>query len=218
MATSETVVKVDHLVKSYGEIKAVNGISFEIDRGEIFGMLGPNGAGKTTTVEIMEGLRTADSGAVSVLGLDVSKNTKFVKERIGVQSQSPALFPDLKVREMVNFFRALYKKSLLTSRVIDLATLQESQDVLFRNLSGGQQQRLSVALAFVSDPEIVFLDEPTTGLDPKLVGPCGKSSKPSAAAGKRQFSLSLYGGSHGCVTASLSWTMARLSPWPARKH
>ena len=164
---SETVVEVNHLVKTYGDVKAVNGISFSITKGEVFGMLGPNGAGKTTTVEIIEGLRSADSGSATVLGMDISKDTRTVKERIGVQSQNPALFPDLNVRETINFFRCLYKKSVPTSQIIDLASLQESRDVLFRNLSGGQQQRLSVALAFVNDPEIIFLDEPTTGLDPQ---------------------------------------------------
>ncbi len=161
------VIEVSNLVKSYGTVTAVNQISFEVTQGEVFGMLGPNGAGKTTTVEIVEGLRIADSGTVTVLGIDVSKDTTAVKERIGVQSQSPALFPGLRVREIVSFFRSLYKKSIPTSQIIALASLQESQDVLFRNLSGGQQQRLSVALAFVNDPEIIFLDEPTTGLDPQ---------------------------------------------------
>jgi ABC-2 type transport system ATP-binding protein len=165
--SASKVIGVTNLVKSYGSVKAVNQISFEVAQGEVFGMLGPNGAGKTTTVEIMEGLRTADSGSATVLGMDVSKDTRAVKERIGVQSQSPALFPGLKVREIINFFRSLYKKSVPTSQIIELAALQESRDVLFRNLSGGQQQRLSVALAFVNDPEIIFLDEPTTGLDPQ---------------------------------------------------
>jgi ABC-2 type transport system ATP-binding protein len=161
------VIEVSNLVKSYGIVTAVNQISFEVTQGEVFGMLGPNGAGKTTTVEIVEGLRIADSGTVTVLGIDVSKDATAVKERVGVQSQSPALFPGLRVREIVSFFRSLYKKSIPTSQIIALASLQESQDVLFRNLSGGQQQRLSVALAFVNDPEIIFLDEPTTGLDPQ---------------------------------------------------
>ena len=164
---SETVIEVKDLFKAYGNVKAVNGISFGINKGEIFGMLGPNGAGKSTTVEIIEGLRNADGGSVIVLGMDISKDTRAVKERIGVQSQSPALFPDLKVKEIINFFSSLYRKSVPVSEVIKLASLQESQDVLFRNLSGGQQQRLSVAVAFVNDPEIVILDEPTTGLDPQ---------------------------------------------------
>jgi ABC-type multidrug transport system, ATPase component len=163
----EIVVEVKDLVKAYGDVKAVRGISFNIAKGEVFGMLGPNGAGKSTTVEIIEGLRRADSGSATVLGINISKDTRTVKERIGVQSQSPALFPDLQVKEIINFFRSLYKKSVPTSQIIDLASLQESRDILFRNLSGGQQQRLSVALAFVNDPEIIVLDEPTTGLDPQ---------------------------------------------------
>jgi ABC-2 type transport system ATP-binding protein len=164
---AEIVVEVKDLVKAYGDVKAVRGISFNIAKGEVFGMLGPNGAGKSTTVEIIEGLRRADSGSATVLGINISKDTRTVKERIGVQSQSPALFPDLQVKEIINFFRSLYKKCVPTSQIIDLASLQESRDILFRNLSGGQQQRLSVALAFVNDPEIIVLDEPTTGLDPQ---------------------------------------------------
>src|SRR4030042_4903516 len=163
----ETVIEVSTLAKAYGNIKAVNQISFDVVQGEVFGMLGPNGAGKTTTVEIIEGMRTADSGTVKVLGMDISQQTRDIKERIGVQSQDPALFPTMKVHEIVNFFRRLYKKSIPASKIIELVALEESQNVLFNNLSGGQQQRLSVALAFVNDPDIIFLDEPTTGLDPQ---------------------------------------------------
>jgi len=162
-----TVIEVNTLVKAYGNIKAVNQVSFDVVQGEVFGMLGPNGAGKTTTVEIIEGMRTADSGTVKVLGMDISKQTRAIKERIGVQSQDPALFPTMKVHEIINFFRSLYKKSIPASEIIKLVALKESQNVLFNNLSGGQQQRLSVALAFVNDPDIIFLDEPTTGLDPQ---------------------------------------------------
>jgi len=165
--SASKVIEVTNLVKSYGTIKAVDQISFGVSQGEVFGMLGPNGAGKTTTVEIVEGLRPADAGSATVLGIDVAKDSRAVKERIGIQPQSPALFPGLTVREMIRFFRQLYKKSLPTSQIIELASLQESRNVLFRNLSGGQQQRLSVSLAFVNDPEIIFLDEPTTGLDPQ---------------------------------------------------
>src|SRR5512136_3430768 len=133
MSTSSAkVIEVSNLVKSYGTVKAVDQISFDVAQGEVFGMLGPNGAGKTTTVEIIEGLRPADSGSATVLGMDVSKATRAVKERIGVQSQSPALFPGLKVREIINFFRSLYRKSAPTSHIIELASLQESQNVLFR--------------------------------------------------------------------------------------
>jgi ABC-2 type transport system ATP-binding protein len=164
---TDAVVEVKDLVKTYGSIRAVDGISISVARGEVFGMLGPNGAGKTTTVEIIEGLRTADSGAVRLLGMDVSRDIRAIKERIGVQSQHPALFPNLTVEESINFFRTLYKSSLPASDIIGLARLEESRRVLYRNLSGGQQQRLSVALAFVNDPDVLFLDEPTTGLDPQ---------------------------------------------------
>jgi ABC-2 type transport system ATP-binding protein len=164
---SGNVIRVSDLVKAYGNVIAVNHISFEVHQGEVFGMLGPNGAGKTTTTEIIEGLRTADSGSVKVLGMDVSKDIRAIKERIGVQPQSPALFPSLKVKEIIEFFCNLFNKSIPASQIIELASLQESKDIFFRNLSGGQQQRLSVALAFVNDPDIIFLDEPTTGLDPQ---------------------------------------------------
>ncbi|MBN2098456.1 MAG: ABC transporter ATP-binding protein [Dehalococcoidia bacterium] len=165
--SSGKVIEVTDLVKSYGSIKAVDQISFQVSQGEVFGMLGPNGAGKTTTVEIVEGLRSADNGSATVLGIDVARDTRAVKERIGIQPQNPALFPSLTVRETIRFFRSLYRKSVPTSRIVELASLQASRDVLFKNLSGGQQQRLSVSLAFVNDPEIIFLDEPTTGLDPQ---------------------------------------------------
>jgi ABC-2 type transport system ATP-binding protein len=164
---TDSVVEVKDLVKTYGSIRAVDGISISVARGEVFGMLGPNGAGKTTTVEIIEGLRTADSGAVRLLGMDVSRDIRAIKERIGVQPQQPAIFPNLTVEEVINFFRTLYKTCLPAAEIIGLARLEESRRVLYRNLSGGQQQRLSVALAFVNDPDVLFLDEPTTGLDPQ---------------------------------------------------
>ena len=163
----QTVITVTELHKSYEAIHAVNGISFEVHHGEVFGMLGPNGAGKTTTVEIIEGLRTADSGTVTVLGMDVSKDVRAVKERIGVQPQTPALFPTLNVREIVDFFGSLFSKAIPSEEAIEMVSLKESSKVLVKNLSGGQQQRLSVALAFINDPDIIFLDEPTTGLDPQ---------------------------------------------------
>ncbi len=164
---SGTAISVDNLFKAYEATLAVNGISFEVRHGEVFGMLGPNGAGKTTTIEIIEGLRTADKGTISVLGMDVSKHIRAVKERIGVQPQTPGLFPTLKVHEIIEFFRSLYSRSIPSAEVIEMISLQESRNVLVKNLSGGQQQRLSVSLAFINDPDIIFLDEPTTGLDPQ---------------------------------------------------
>jgi ABC-2 type transport system ATP-binding protein len=163
----DTIV-VQELRKYYGQTKAVDGISFTVHQGEVFGMLGPNGAGKTTTVEIIEGLRVADSGQVTVLGMDVRKETDKIKARIGVQLQTTALFPLLTVREVIDLFRSFYSGSVRdTERVIELVNLQEKQKTRSQDLSGGQQQRLSMALALVNRPDIIFLDEPTTGLDPQ---------------------------------------------------
>jgi ABC-2 type transport system ATP-binding protein len=161
------VVDVKNLVKSYGEVKAVNGLSFQVLTGETFGMLGPNGAGKTTTVEIIEGLRDADAGEVSVLGMDVAKVPDRIKQRIGVQLQAPSLLPLVNVTELLDLFASFYDRSLPVADVLKLLSLEESRKVLVKNLSGGQQQRLSVALALINDPDIAFLDEPTTGLDPQ---------------------------------------------------
>jgi ABC-2 type transport system ATP-binding protein len=162
-----TVVEVENLHKSYGPVKAVDGISFLVAAGETFGMLGPNGAGKTTTVEIIEGLRTADKGRVTVLGLDVARVPVRIKERIGVQLQAPSLLPLVSVSELLGLFASFYRRTLPVEDVLKLLSLEESSKVLVKNLSGGQQQRLSVALALINDPDIAFLDEPTTGLDPQ---------------------------------------------------
>ncbi len=165
--SSPIIIAVDNLVKHYGPIKAVDGISFAVNQGEVFGMLGPNGAGKSTTVEIIEGLRTKDSGSVSVLGLDVARVPKTIKQRIGVQLQVPSLLPLLSVEEILKLFAGFYNRSFPVDYMIDLLALRESRHVWVKNLSGGQQQRLSVAMALINDPDIAFLDEPTTGLDPQ---------------------------------------------------
>jgi len=139
-----------------------------VERGEVFGMLGPNGAGKTTTVEIIEGLRVLDSGSVGVLGLDVTRETQEVKSRIGVQLQTTALYPRLTVREVLDLFSTFFPgEKRGTDALIDMVGLREKEKALCKNLSGGQRQRLSVALALINKPQIVFLDEPTTGLDPQ---------------------------------------------------
>jgi ABC-2 type transport system ATP-binding protein len=161
------VIQVENLVKHYGSIKAVDGISFEVDEAEVFGMLGPNGAGKTTTVEIIEGLRTVDAGKVSVLGLDMSRAPEKVKQEIGIQLQAPSLLPLLSVAEILDTFSGFYRHSLPVDYLLEQFALKESRGVLVKNLSGGQQQRLSVAMALVNDPKIAFLDEPTSGLDPQ---------------------------------------------------
>lgn len=161
------IIEITNLVKHYGDIKAVDGISFQVEEGEIFGMLGPNGAGKTTTVEIIEGLRVADSGQVRVMGLDVLKAGNKIKQKIGIQLQTPSLLPLLNVEEVLDTFAGFYRHHLTVDAMLELLALEESRKVVVKNLSGGQQQRLSVAMALINDPDIVFFDEPTSGLDPQ---------------------------------------------------
>jgi ABC-2 type transport system ATP-binding protein len=167
-AQSEAIV-VENLRKRYGKTQAVDGISFAVHNGEIFGMLGPNGAGKTTTIEIIEGLRDPDEGSITVLGLSQPKDRKAIKMRIGIQLQATSLYPRLTVTEILNLFHTFYpgRKTLSTDELIRLVDLQEKKDTRSKALSGGQKQRLSVALALVNDADVVFLDEPTTGMDPQ---------------------------------------------------
>jgi ABC-2 type transport system ATP-binding protein len=162
-----SVIVARGLVKRYGNLAAVDDISFEVEAGEVFGMLGPNGAGKTTTMEMLEGLRVPDAGTATVLGSDVVRDARTIKARIGVQLQATALPPLTKVREAIDLFGALYPISRPTAEVIKEFDLAEKADAYASDLSGGQMQRLSIALALVNDPEVVFLDEPTTGLDPQ---------------------------------------------------
>jgi ABC-2 type transport system ATP-binding protein len=160
-------IEVADLVKIYGPLRAVDGISFEVEPGQIFGMLGPNGAGKSTTVEIVEGLREADSGEVHVLGIDVRRHPRQVKERIGVQLQSTAFYKQLTPRQLLRLFASFFSRSLPVADLIAMVNLEEKADAPSDSLSGGQRQRLAIAVALVNDPAIVFLDEPTTGLDPQ---------------------------------------------------
>jgi ABC-2 type transport system ATP-binding protein len=160
-------VVVNDLRKTYGEIEAVRGISFEIGAGEIFGLLGPNGAGKTTTVEILEGYRKRDSGSVSVLGEDPAEAGGAWRERIGVVLQSSSLYETLTVAEHLALFAGYYEQPRQVGEVIELVGLGEKRDSHVRTLSGGQRRRLDLGLALIGDPELVFLDEPTTGFDPE---------------------------------------------------
>jgi ABC-2 type transport system ATP-binding protein len=160
------VIRVRDLRKSYGDLKAVDGVSFEVQPGQVFGLLGPNGAGKTTTVEVLEGLRAPDSGEVSVLGVDTVRRPDDLKARIGVSLQTAALYPKLTVVEVLDLFRSFYPSGRPTDELVALMDLGEKRTTRTQDLSGGQRQRLSVALALVNDPELVFLDEPTTGMDP----------------------------------------------------
>ena len=160
-------VEVKDLTKRYGDLIAVNKINFSIERGEIFGLLGPNGAGKTTTVEMIEGLRKPDSGTIEVCDIDVSKGTDKVKEIIGVQLQTTTIYDRIRVGEVIDLFGGYYQKSLPTAEILDLVSLNDKKNNYIHTLSGGQKQRVALALAIVNDPEVLFLDEPTTGLDPQ---------------------------------------------------
>jgi ABC-2 type transport system ATP-binding protein len=163
---SDPVIQVEHLRKTYGAVTAVQDISFEVHAGEIFGMVGPNGAGKTTTIECMEGMRQADGGKLRILGLDPTADERALRLRIGVQLQQSALHDRMKVWEAMDLFSDFYRHPVPWEPLLEQLGLTEKRDAFFSKLSGGQKQRLFIALALVGDPELVFLDELTTGLDP----------------------------------------------------
>jgi len=161
------VVEVENLVKRYGSLAAVDDVSFSVEEGEVFGVLGPNGAGKTTTVEMIEGLRKPDSGSIRVLGIDAFKEPERIKELIGVQLQTTSLYDRIRVKEAVDLFGGYYRQAIPTSVLLEEVSLTDKVGSYVSELSGGQRQRLALALALVNDPAVVFLDEPTTGLDPQ---------------------------------------------------
>jgi len=167
MNTYKFIVEVEDLRKYYGNIKAVDGVSFKIRQGSIFTLLGPNGAGKTTTLEIIEGLRTSDSGKITIFGRQVERIGREEKEFIGVSLQETNLIGNLTVRETLSMFRSFYKKGLNVDDVLDFVSLKDKAKSYVEKLSGGQRQRLAIGLAIINDPLLLFLDEPTTGLDPQ---------------------------------------------------
>ena len=167
MNRNPVAIEVDSLVKKYGDLTAVDSISFAINKGEIFSFLGPNGAGKTTTVEVLECLRKPTSGSAYVLGFDILKDQNEIKKRIGVLPQEFNTFDSLTVRENLQYFAGMFGSSVDVDGLIKLVDLEDKRKEQYKKLSGGLKQRLGVAMALVNDPEIVFLDEPTSGLDPK---------------------------------------------------
>src|SRR5229473_4425542 len=166
MTTS--ILQVENLVKRYGDVEAVRGVSFNVEEGEVFGLLGPNGAGKTTTVEILEGLRDPDGGRVSVCGLDPQRESAALKHEIGAALQSTSLPDKLRVMEALQLFASFYKRGRKPEELLKRFGLEDKRNAFYKQLSGGQKQRLALAMALVNDPKVVFLDEPTAGLDPQV--------------------------------------------------
>lgn len=164
---NEPIISVHNLVKKYNDFTAVDGISFEVRKGEIFGLLGPNGAGKTTTLEIIETLREKTSGQVIVDGIDLDKNPQQIKKIIGVQLQAAGYYPMLNLVQIIELFGGLYNKDVDPLALLDTVNLREKSKNKYKELSGGQKQRFSIATTLINEPKIIFLDEPTTGLDPQ---------------------------------------------------
>jgi len=165
--TEKTIIFVRNLTKKYGDFEAVKGISFDVKQGEIFGLLGPNGAGKSTTLEIMETLRNKTSGQVTVDGLDLDKDPGEIKKIIGVQLQTSGYYPGLNLVELIALFGGLYNQEVHPLELLDTVNLRDKAKAKFKELSGGQKQRFSIATTLINRPRIIFLDEPTTGLDPQ---------------------------------------------------
>ena len=162
-----TIISVNNLVKNYGTFEAVKGISFDVLEGEIFGLLGPNGAGKSTTLEIIETLRQKTSGKIMVNGLDLDESPDDIKKIIGVQLQASGYYPGLKLTELIELFGGLYNRPVKPKELLGMVNLQDKASAKFKELSGGQKQRFSIATTLINQPAIIFLDEPTTGLDPQ---------------------------------------------------
>lgn len=189
---SAPAIEVSALRKSYGDVEAVRGVDLTVSTGEVFALLGPNGAGKTTTVEIMEGHRTRTSGDVKVLGFDPSKRERALKERVGIVLQETGVNRFLTVAEVIDQFRGYYPHPRPIDEIIELVELTEKRDSLVRKLSGGQQRRLDVAVGLAGDPDLLFLDEPTTGFDPSARRNAWKMVKNLNELGKTVFLTTHY--------------------------
>lgn len=163
----DPIIRVNNLQKQYGDFEAVRGISFEVAEGEIFGLLGPNGAGKSTTLEIIETLRTKSSGEVIVKGWNLDNHPNEIKKIIGVQLQTSGFYPNLNLTELIEMFSGLYNRDINPLELLDKVNLQDKSKAKYKELSGGQKQRFSIATTLINQPQIIFLDEPTTGLDPQ---------------------------------------------------
>ncbi|RYY40710.1 MAG: ABC transporter ATP-binding protein [Chitinophagaceae bacterium] len=161
------IIEVRNLVKSYGSFEAVKGLSFDVFEGEIFGLLGPNGAGKSTTLEIIETLRDKTSGTITVSGFDLDESPNEIKKIIGVQLQTSGFYPNLNLVHLIELFAGLYNRSINPLELLDSVQLRDKAKAKFKELSGGQKQRFSIATTLINEPRIIFLDEPTTGLDPQ---------------------------------------------------
>lgn len=165
--SSSKIIQVSNLVKKYGDFEAVKGISFDVQEGEIFGLLGPNGAGKSTTLEIIETLREKTSGEIIVDGFNLDESPNEIKKIIGVQLQTSGYYPNLNLVELIDLFNGLYNRSVKPMELLDMVNLRDKAKAQYKALSGGQKQRFSIATTLINNPKIIFLDEPTTGLDPQ---------------------------------------------------
>ncbi len=189
---SEPAIQVNNLVKTYGDLHAVDGISFKVEKGQVFAFLGPNGAGKTTTVEIIETIRNPTSGEVDILGLDIRRHRKEILQKIGVLPQEFSSFDRITVRETLAYYSKLFSGGNDIDELLRMVGLSDEKDKLYMNLSGGLKQRLGIAVALVNDPEVVFLDEPTTGLDPRARRDTWEVIKGLKARGKTIFLTTHY--------------------------
>jgi len=191
---ADTVLTVKNLKKNYDDFQAVRGISFEVGRGEVFGILGPNGAGKTSTLEMIEGLRSIDGGSVNLDGMDVAKATSKVKKVIGVQLQASAFFTNLSLMELLRLFRDLYGAESDPMELLREVSLEEKAEAQVKELSGGQKQRFSIAAALVNQPVVLFLDEPPPGSTPRRAAICGFGSANPEEGHDHRAHYPLYGG------------------------